>query len=75
MGSILDGALEFSINVILLAALWPWDNSASNRNEYQEYSLGGGVKGRWCVGLITLIPLSIDCLEIRETTSWNPLGL
>jgi len=25
---------------ILPVALWPWGDSASNRNEYQEYFLG-----------------------------------
>jgi hypothetical protein len=29
-------SLEFLIDIILLAALWPWVNLASNRNEYQE---------------------------------------
>jgi len=31
-----------------------WDESASNRNEYQEYFLGG--KGGRCIGLTTLLP-------------------
>jgi hypothetical protein len=35
-------------------------DSASNRNEYQEYFLGGKV-GR-CVGLTTLPPSCADCL-------------
>jgi hypothetical protein len=35
------GSLEFLIDLILSAALWPWGgDSASNRNEYQEYFLG-----------------------------------
>ena len=43
----------------------PEVDSASNRNEYQEYFLGG--KGGRCVGLTTS-PLSCaDCLEI-----WKP---
>jgi hypothetical protein len=37
---------------------------ASNRNEYQEYFLGG--KGGRCVGLTTLPPSCADCLEIWE---------
>jgi hypothetical protein len=48
-GSIPDWSLEFLIDIILSAALWPWFDSASNRNEYQEYLLvvggaGWGVK-------------------------------
>jgi len=33
-------SLDFFIYIVLLAALWPWVDSASNRNEYQEYFLG-----------------------------------
>ena len=36
-----------------------------NRNEYQEYLLGG--KGGQCVGLLTLAPSCAECLEI-----WAP---
>jgi hypothetical protein len=36
-GSIPDGVMEFFIDIVLQAALWP---SASNTNEYQEYFLG-----------------------------------
>jgi hypothetical protein len=39
-------------------------DSASNRNEYQEYFLGD--KGGRCVGLTTLPPSCADCLEIWE---------
>ena len=42
----------------------PCVDSASNRNEYQEYFLVG--KGGWCVGLTTLPPSCADCLEIWE---------
>ena len=41
-----------------------------NRNEYQEYFLGG--KDGRCVGLTTLPPYCADCLEIGEP---NPQGL
>ena len=52
-------SLEFFIDIILLV------ESASNRNEYQEYFLGG--KGGRCVGLTTLTPSRADCLEIWES--------
>jgi hypothetical protein len=39
----------------------------SDRNEYQEYFLGG--KGSRCVGLTTLPPSCADCLEIWEPQS------
>jgi hypothetical protein len=55
---------EFFIDIILPAALWPGFDSASNRNEYQEYLLGG--KGGRCLGLTTLPPSCADCLEIWE---------
>ena len=32
-------SLEFFIDVMLPTALWPWVDSACNRNEYQEYFL------------------------------------
>jgi hypothetical protein len=60
-GSIADGVID----IILLAALWPWGNSASNRNKYQEYFLGG--KGSWSIGLTTLPPSCADCHRI-----WKP---
>jgi hypothetical protein len=42
----------------------PWVDSASNRNEYQGYLLGG--KGGRCIRLTTLPPSCADCLEIWE---------
>jgi hypothetical protein len=32
-------SLELFIDIILPAALWLWVDSASNRNDYQEYFL------------------------------------
>jgi hypothetical protein len=43
----------------------PWIDSASNRNEYPEYFLGG--KGGRCLGLTTLPSSCAGCLE-----SWEP---
>ena len=40
----------------------PGFDSASNRNEYQGYFLGG--KGGRCVEVTTLLPSCADCLEI-----------
>jgi len=55
---------EFFIAIILLAHYGPGVDSAFNRNEYQEYFLGG--KGGRCIELTTL-PLShAECLEILE---------
>ena len=48
-------------------------DSASNRNEYQEYFPGG--KGGRCVRLTTYhhpVPVSRN---LETLTSWNPLGL
>jgi len=42
----------------------PGVDSASNRNEYQEYFLGG--KGGRCVRISTFLPSCTDCLEIYE---------
>jgi len=36
------GHLNFFIGLIFPAALWIWDHSACNRNEYQGYLLGCG---------------------------------
>jgi hypothetical protein len=53
-------SLEFFIYIILPGALWPWVDSDSNRNEYQEYLLG--VKGGRYVGLTSLPTSYVDCL-------------
>ena len=49
-------------------------DSTSERNEYQEYSLGR--KGGRCAGVITLPHSCADCLEIWEShPPRNPHGL
>jgi len=46
----------------------PGVDSATNRNEYQEYFLGD--KGGRCLGLTTL-----PTRNLGASTSWNPHGL
>jgi len=53
---------NFSIILSFRPHYGPGFYSASNRNEYQEYFLGG--KGGRCLGLTTLPPSCADCLEI-----------
>jgi hypothetical protein len=65
-------SLEFFIDIILLVAPWPWANSASNSNEYQEYFLAG--KGGRCVRLTTLPHSRADCLEIGNLNLLEPPG-
>jgi len=47
-------------------------DSASNRNEYQEYFLEG--KCDWCVRLTTYHHLAPLSRNLGTLTSWNPLG-
>ena len=67
---------NFSLTQPFWPLCGPGVDSACNRNEYQEYYLGG--KGGWCVGL-TLPPSCADCLEIWEPqspgTPWTCSGL
>jgi len=52
----------------------PRVDSASNRNEYQEYFMED--KGGRCVGLIILPSSCTDCLEIWESQPpGTPQGL
>ena len=58
---------NFSVTYSFRPLYVPAVDSASNRNEYQEYFLGGeGGRGGRCVGLTTLLPSCADCLEIWE---------
>ena len=72
-GSIPAGVSGFFIDIKSLRSHYgPGVDSASNRNEYQEYFLGG--KGGQCVRLTTYhhpVPLSRN---LGIITSWNPLG-
>ena len=74
-GSIPAGASGFFIDIKSFQSHYgPGVDSASNRNEYRQYFLGG--KGGRCVRLTTLPAILCRCHEICGTlTSWNPLGL
>jgi len=65
-------SLGIFIDLNLPATQDPGVDSATNRNEYQEYILGG--KNGWLVGLITLPPSCDECLKILGA-SWSPKGL
>jgi len=73
-GSIPAGVSEFFIDIKSFRSHdGPGVDSASNRNEYQEYFLEG--KDGRCVRLTTYhhpVPLSRN---LGTLTSWNPLGL
>ena len=56
--------LNYSLTQSFRPHYGPGVDSASNRNEYQEYFLGG--KDGRCVRLTTLPPSCADCLEIWE---------
>jgi hypothetical protein len=52
---------EFLITLYIISSTCSHVDSASDRNEYQEYSLEG--KGCQGVGLTALPPLCANCLE------------
>jgi hypothetical protein len=53
---------NFSLTLSFRAHYGRGVDSASNRKEYHKYFLG--IKGGRCVGLTTLPPSCVDCLEI-----------
>ena len=73
-GSIPAGVSGYFIDINSFRSNYgPGVDSASNRNEYQEFFLG--VKSGRCVRLTTYhhpVPLSRN---LGTLTSWNPLGL
>jgi len=66
-------SLEFFIDIKSFRSHYgPGVDSASNRNEYQEYFLEG--KEARCVRLTTLPTSCAVVMNLRTLTSWNPLG-
>jgi len=72
-GSIPAGVSGFFIDIKCFRSHYgPGIDSASNRNEYQQYFLG--VKSGRCVRLTTYHhPAQLSC-NLGTLTSWNPLG-
>ena len=61
---------NFSLTQSFRPHYGPGVDSASNRNQYQTYFLGG--KGDRCLGLSTLPSSCTQCVEILEaSTHWN----
>jgi hypothetical protein len=74
-GLIPDGVIKFFCWQSCRLLCGPEVNSASNRNEYREYLLGGRGKGDRCVRLTMLPPSCADCLQILgASNSCRPNG-
>jgi hypothetical protein len=58
-------SLDFFVDLILLAALWSWVDSASDRNEYQAYFQRS--KGGQCIGQ-TILPIVWKCGSLNFQT-------
>ena len=70
------GSLDFSLTYSFQPHYGPGVESASKRNEYQEYLIGGGVKAASAQGLQPC-QLNVPTKESWEPQQprWNPRGL
>jgi len=70
----LTGSLEFFIDLSSWPCYGPGFDTASKRNEYQDYLLR--CKGRWWVGLTNLPPSFCQLSwNLEASTSWSHKGL
>jgi hypothetical protein len=67
-------SLEFFIDIFLSAALRLWVNSASKRNNYQKYFLGGWRRPVRMADNLTTFMYRLSW-NLGASTSWKPQGL